>query len=276
MWVVPPVLAPSVNSTTIQQSPDYPVKELGQVLPQLLAFMYCVPRKEIIMFAKIDLSDGLWRMLVRESDKWNFAYVLPGAAGDPLRLIIPHALQMGWTESPGYFCATTETGRDIMQALIDGGTWLPSHVFDSYMSPEVVVRRQSSPSTDRPWQMSAVYVDDYILAAVESPDGSALLRTERVALHTIHGLFPPPALSGHVDGKDPISLKKLEAGDARWAQSKELLGFEYYTTLVVCTGANRQQYNQAAVANGILKFGKADVVRPPDIRRPKRTAPYLQ
>jgi hypothetical protein len=35
------------------------------------------------MFAKIDLSDGFWRMLVRESDKWNFAYVLPGAAGDP-------------------------------------------------------------------------------------------------------------------------------------------------------------------------------------------------
>jgi hypothetical protein len=179
------------------------------------------------MFAKIDLSDGFWRMLVRESDKWNFAYVLPGAAGDPLRLIIPHALQMGWTESPGYFCATTETGRDIMQALIDGGTWLPPHVFDSYMSPEVVVRRQSSPSTDKPWQMSAVYVDDYILAAVESPDGSALLRTGRAALHTIHGLFPPPARSGHVDGKDPISLKKLEAGDARWAQSKELLGFVF-------------------------------------------------
>ncbi len=137
--------------------------------------------------------------------------MLPGAAGDPLRLIIPHALQMGWTESPGYFCATTETGRDIMQALIDGGTWLPPHVFDSYMSPEVVVRRQISPSTDKPWQMSAVYVDDYILAAVESPDGSALLRTGRAALHTIHGLFPPPARSGHVDGKDPVLLKKLEA-----------------------------------------------------------------
>ena len=74
------------------------------------------------MFAKIDLSDGFWRMLVRESNKWNFAYVLPGAAGDPLRLIIPHALQMGWTESPGYFCPTTKTGRDIMQAFIDRGT----------------------------------------------------------------------------------------------------------------------------------------------------------
>jgi hypothetical protein len=80
---------------------------------------------------------------------------------------------------------------------------------------------------DRPWLMSAVYFDDYILAAVESLDGSALLRTGRAALHTIHGLFPPPARSGHVDGKDHISLKKLEAGDARWAQSKEFLGFVF-------------------------------------------------
>jgi hypothetical protein len=113
--IVPPPLAPSVNSTTtIQQSPDYPVKELGRVPPQLLAFMYCVPCKEVIMFAKINLSDAFWRMLVRESDKWNFVYVIPGAADETVRLIIPHALQMGWTESPGYFCAATKTGRDIM------------------------------------------------------------------------------------------------------------------------------------------------------------------
>jgi hypothetical protein len=61
--------------------------------------------------------------------------------------------------------------------------------------------------------MSAAYVDDYILAAVENPEGSALQRTGRAALHTIHGLFPPPDRSGHVNGKDPISIKKLESGD---------------------------------------------------------------
>jgi hypothetical protein len=102
------------------------------------------------MFAKIDLSNGFWRMLVCESDKWNFAYVPPGAARAPLRLIISHALQIGRTESPGYFCAATKTGRNIMQALIDGGTWLPPHVFNAYISPDAVVRRQSSPVADRP------------------------------------------------------------------------------------------------------------------------------
>ena len=65
--------------------------------------MAAVPAKEIIMFAKINLSDGFWPMLVRDVDKWNFAYVLPGDTSQPTRLVIPHALQMGWTESPGYF-----------------------------------------------------------------------------------------------------------------------------------------------------------------------------
>ena len=220
-------LAPSVNNTTTKQSPEYPVKELGRVLPRLLHFMATVPSEETIMFSKIDLSDGFWRMLVNEDDKWNFAYVLPNRPPDPIRLIIPHALQMGWTESPGYFCAATETGRDIMQALIDGSTILHPHILDPYLHPVTPARRQSSPDTPRKWQMSAVYVDDYILAAVENCTGTLLQRTGRAALYTIHGLFPPPAQSGHTGGKDPISIKKLEAGDARWDHTKELLGFVF-------------------------------------------------
>jgi hypothetical protein len=189
--------------------------------------MAVVPAEETINFAKIDLSDGFWRMLVTEADKWNFAYVLPKSAAGPTRLIIPHALQMGWTESPGYFCAATETGRDILQALIDHKTVLPPHALDHFMAPETPARRQTSITTARPWQMSAVYVDDFILAAVENHTGTALQHAGRAALHTIHGLFPPPSRSGHEGGKDPISQKKLEAGDARWSDTKEILGFVF-------------------------------------------------
>ena len=71
------------------------------------------------------------------------------------------------------------------------------------MTPEAPARRQTSPETPRKWQMSAVYVDDYILAAVEDRTGTALQRAGRAALHTIHGLFPDPARSGHQGGKDP-------------------------------------------------------------------------
>ncbi len=178
------------------------------------------------MFAKIDLSDGFWHMLVADDCKWNFAYALPGNTG-PAQLVIPHALQMGWTESPGYFCATTETGWDIMQALLDGGTICSPHAMDAFMAPSAPARRQTSLAAERCWQMSAVFVDDYILAAVDNRQGTMLQRAGRAALHTIHGLFPAPEMSGHCGEKDPISQKKLDAGDARWAHQKELLGFVF-------------------------------------------------
>jgi hypothetical protein len=155
-WTPPPPLAPSVNFTTAKLLPDYPIKEIGRVLPRLLVLMAAVPAKETIMFAKIDLSDGFWRMPVREADKWHFVYVLPGNTSQPTRLVIPHALQMGWTESPGYFCATTETGRDILQTLIDAEVQLPPHQFDSFMTPAAPARMQTSARSTRPWQMSAV------------------------------------------------------------------------------------------------------------------------
>jgi hypothetical protein len=201
-------LAPAVNDTTTKQSPDYPVKELGRVLPRLLHFMAAVPGEDTIKIAKIDLSDGFWRMLVAEDDKWSFAYALPGTTDGPLKLVIPHALQMGWTESPGYFSATTESGRDIMHALVDEGTECPPQVMESFMTPSAPPHRQTSPKVDRDWQMTVVFVGDYILAAVEDRSGMLLLRTGRAALHTIHGLFPPPERSGHINGKDPISQEK--------------------------------------------------------------------
>ena len=75
-------------------------------------------------------------MVVAEEDTWSLAYALCGTTDGPLKLVIPHALQMGWMESPGYlFSATTETGRDIMQALIDEGTECPPHVMESFMTP---------------------------------------------------------------------------------------------------------------------------------------------
>jgi hypothetical protein len=90
--------------------------------------------------------------------------------------------------------------------------------------PTVPAPRQVLPSV-APWQMSSVFVDDFILAGVESMDGSLLNRMARAALHGIHSFFPPPAVSGHTGDKDPVSIKKLERGDAQWSADKEILGY---------------------------------------------------
>jgi hypothetical protein len=54
-------------------------------------------------------------MAVNKADAWNFAYVFPGLGPHtPIQLVIPDALQMGWSESPPFFFAATETARDII------------------------------------------------------------------------------------------------------------------------------------------------------------------
>ena len=61
-----------------------------------------------ILFSKLDISDGFRRLIVQEYDSYNFAYVLPQEASEPCRIVIPAAVQMGWVESPSFFCTVTE------------------------------------------------------------------------------------------------------------------------------------------------------------------------
>jgi hypothetical protein len=74
--------------------------------------------------------------------------------------------------------------------------------------------------------MLAVYVDDFILAAVENAQGTMLARAMRATLHAIHQVFPTPSATDPPGRKDPISEKKLLKGDAQWDTTKEVLGYE--------------------------------------------------
>jgi hypothetical protein len=89
---------------------------------------------------------------------------------------------------------------------------------EEFMIPARPAKRQRT--SGKTWQMTSVFVDDFILAAVEDQLGTMLLNTAQAALHSIHGVFPPPHVSGHKGGKDSVSEKKLIKGDARWAASK--------------------------------------------------------
>jgi hypothetical protein len=52
-------------------------------------------------------------------EEYNFAYVLLQEEGMPITLVFPTLLQMRWVESPPYFCAATETARDIASDYCD-------------------------------------------------------------------------------------------------------------------------------------------------------------
>jgi hypothetical protein len=63
----------SVNETTILTAPAIPVKEIGKVLPRLLQYMRDTPKGLYILFSKLDISGGFWRLVIDSQDCYNFA-----------------------------------------------------------------------------------------------------------------------------------------------------------------------------------------------------------
>ena len=74
---------------------DAPVKEIGNFFRRILHFIDSVAEGEVLMLANINLSDGIWRMIVEEEAKCNFSYTTPELPGTPPRLVVPSDLQMG-------------------------------------------------------------------------------------------------------------------------------------------------------------------------------------
>ena len=62
--------------------------ELGNILPRLIYAVATAPDAAgPILFSKLDIKDGYWRMVVSEDDEWHFAYVLPKASPDEPRRV---------------------------------------------------------------------------------------------------------------------------------------------------------------------------------------------
>ena len=214
----------SVNNTTVLTAPAVPVKEIGKVLPRLLQYMRDTPVGLHILFSKLDISDGFWRLVVRDEDAFNFAYVLPQEAGEPCRLVVPAAVQMGWVESPSLFCTVTESARDLAQHFVDTVAELPhDEVEDKMRIADVPLRAR----TEHPTKLLQVYVDDFCLAGTQSTDGTHIPRIRRAAVQGIQALFPTPNITKHTGGKEPISRKKIDQGDGNFVTLKEMIGVEF-------------------------------------------------
>jgi hypothetical protein len=134
---------------------------------------------------------------------------------------------MGWCDSPAFFCAASETARDVAEDMAAQPTGsLPAHPLENWLTnpaqwPEESVERHSAQFL----RLIEVYVDDFIQLA-QTTDPAQLLHLSRAILHGIHLVFPPPLATGH-DGEDPVSLKKLKQGDGLWETRKELLGWVF-------------------------------------------------
>ena len=118
---------------------------------------------------------------------------------------------MGWVKSPPYFCAATETARDIATEYVETKLQsLTPHKFEKYVvgSPD----HKALPKVGDPLlvftYMVEVYVDNFMSLAI--PVSQEQLRhVANAIMHGIHGVFPPDK----VDSNDPISERKLRQGE---------------------------------------------------------------
>lgn len=215
---------PSVNEATTPLSKEASMAQLGSTIKRIVQTMAeNFDKSKPFVFSKLDIKDGFWRLCVSEEDAWNFAYVLPAEnptnSIDDIQIVVPDALQMGWCESPPFFCTASETARDVIQELWETGTVLEEHPLECRMKyMDVTESCPSSPAT-----LIEVYVDDYI-GITNDISCEKLQRLSRCMLHGIHSIFPPPDVTGH-DGEDSIAEKKIDKGEGIWAQEKEILGW---------------------------------------------------
>ena len=222
----PGKVIPSVNESTTKTGPSGAVNQMGHSLQRIIHAFATAPQDAKVFSAKWDVKDGFWRVVAQDGEEWNFCYVLPHAEGEPIQLVVPTSLQMGWIESPTYFCAASETARDVSVDYIETPVGsLPPHKFEDHTksAPEFGDLPATSSETKGDLRyMVEVYVDDFIGLAIPTSK-EQLEHVSRGIMHGIHDVFPPD----DEDANDAISYKKVLKGESEWALIKDILGFTF-------------------------------------------------
>ncbi len=132
---------------------------------------------------------------------------------------------MGWVKSPPYFCAATETSRDIVMTYCEMriGT-LPSHKFDKLVSADDAVGElPDMPTTNKHLRyLIEVYVNNF-MAIVIPTTRQDVTHVGQAVMHGIHNIF----LADDNDANDPISKNKLIKGEGTMSTTKTIFGFDF-------------------------------------------------
>jgi hypothetical protein len=219
---------PSVNETTEKKAPQESMVQLGNCVKRIIATMAeNYNTKEPFQLCKLDIKDGFWRLIVHEQDAWNFCYVLPALTKkdmklDDIQIVVPTSLQMGWCESPPFFCSASETARDVIWSLITSKSTLPYHKFEVKMTP--TEEKPEQKYTTKRTTLVEVFVDDFI-GLTNDLNPNHISHVSKSMLHGIHSIFPPEEVTWHPGG-DSIAEKKIDKGEGRWDTKKEVLGWD--------------------------------------------------
>ena len=215
----------SVNDATTKTAPKASIDQLGHSLSRLIHAFAEAKEDDKIFMAKWDVKDGFWRLDCQDGEEYNFAYVLPQAPDKPSTLVIPTSLQMGWIESPGFFCAASETSRDVAEQYCQTQVGsLKDHKFTHYMmnSDAFIALPPEAPNDTNTKFLIEVFVDDF-MSLVIATSKRQCIHVGKATMFGIHDVFPPT----NIPGEDPISEKKMDKNEAQFDTNKTLLGFNF-------------------------------------------------
>jgi hypothetical protein len=216
-----------VNQASVSLEPRHAMQFGTAFLRFIQRLVYCNPGGGPPLMAKIDLADGYYRVPLSPTAALNLAVVIPSDCPSPL-VALPLSLPMGWTQSPPYFCAYTETVADIANTTAHtfpphpllGPSQLPEHHhMETQFHPNAVLL--GDPTTP-PLSYTDVYIDDFITTA-QPPRHHTTLNN---LLHAIDSVFHDHPRSNR---KAVISAKKLRQGDVTWSTRKRILGWDVDT-----------------------------------------------
>lgn len=95
--------------------------------------------------------------------------------GEPIKSVVPNASQMGWRESPGFFCSASETSCNVAERLAGFNSIhkdLPMHELEDLIKmPDGRVADPELHARIFPWEAIKVFVDDFILLCHRRPAG---------------------------------------------------------------------------------------------------------
>jgi hypothetical protein len=238
-----------VNSETVKLAPQEAM-QFGRALERIITqVVHADPRYGPVYFIKVDLSDGFYQIAVRAEDIPKLGVSFPTINGEEPLVAFPLSLPMGWTESPPYFCAYTETIADVANERILKWRSSPPHPLEHAASSrppapspgaaaekplrvpgipvpgihQPRVRNPLLPNRSRILGAIDIFVDDFIGAAQGSP--RRLNQIRRLLLEAIDDVLRPLDADDSPHRKQPISVKKLLQGDACWDTVKKVLGW---------------------------------------------------
>ena len=221
-----------VNRDTLNFAPKEAM-QFGRTLERILyQIRHANPRFGHVYLAKVDLSDGFYRVALNDSAIAKLAVALPRFPGEEQLLALPLVLPMGWVESPPFFCAVTETVADLANQWPAHSHPLPHPLEAVSQTPPEDAASPAAPIAPappvlrpftKPVRHTDVYVDDFILSCQGSP--KARLAHLRRLLHCIDAVFRPLDSADPPHRKHVPSMKKFLQGDAYLSTRKVVLGW---------------------------------------------------